>query len=254
MLDNALYVYGIVKSGLNLKFIGNGLNGESVYTVSDGKFSALVHDCEEKPYISENPDKIKELIISHNDILDKAMKNFNGVIPLHFNTIIKKGDNLPVDNLKNWLNNDEERLEKIWDKVKAKKEYGVRIYYEKDKLVQEASNAQEIREIEESQEAKSPGLSYLLQTKAKSKTNEIVLDKINCFKQKFYGDIKKATNDVKINNSRVFIDEEKDLLLSLSVLVEEHEVAEIKKILEKSNGFSFQFAGPFAPYSFVDNE
>ena len=69
-MSNALYIYGIVKNGLNFKYNGIGINGESVYTLKQGDFSALVHDCEEKPYISEDPNKIKELILIHNNILN----------------------------------------------------------------------------------------------------------------------------------------------------------------------------------------
>lgn len=255
MPNNALYVYGIVK-GLDPEWKNIGLNRENVYTINQGKFSALVHDCGEKPYISEDPAKIKELIITHNMILNRAMENFGGVIPLSFNTIIKKGEDSSQDNLKKWLNDNKERLEKKWNKIANKKEYGIRIYYEKSKLIQEASNNIEIKEIEENLQRKSKGLSYLLQQKTKSKTNEIAQKKIIQFKQKFYGDIKKLTDNIKVNISRISIDEEKDLLCSLSILVDRQKISEIKQVLEKktSNGFSFQLAGPFAPYSFVENE
>lgn len=255
MSNNALYVYGIVKSGLNLKYIGKGLYGVNVYTIGEGKFSALVHDCEEKPYNSEDPNKIKELIISHNNILNIGIEDFGGVIPLHFNTIIKNSDNSSRHNLKKWLNADKERLEKIWDKVKGKKEYGIRIYYNKDKLRQKVCDSKEIKEAEVSLEGKGKGLSYLLQEKAKSKINELVQNRINKLKQRFYNNIKKITEDTNLNNSRIFINEEKDLLLSLSVLTDKQQTDKIIKILDKKrNYFSFQLAGPFAPYSFVEDE
>ncbi len=249
---NALYVYGIVKNGFNFKYNGIGINGESVYALKQEEFSALVHDCEEKPYISEDPNKIKELIIVHNDILSKAMENFKGVMPLPFNTIIKGGENSAENNLKKWLDDNKERLERIWDKIENKKEYGIRIYYEKEKLMQQASNSTEIKEIEESTEGKGEGLSYLLKGKAGYKTNEIVQNRINQFKQEFYYEIRLTADDIKANASRISINEEKDLLLGLSILVNEDQVDKIKRILEKHKDFSFQLAGPFAPYSFVE--
>ncbi len=256
MADNALYVYGIIKFGFDFDWKEKGINGKNVYAINHGEFSALVHDCEEKAYTSEDPNKIKELIISHNNILDKAMEVFNGAIPLHFNTIIKKAEASPQLNLKKWLENEKGRLERIWEKVKGKKEYGIRIYYDKDKLMQEVSANEEIRESEENLEGKSMGLKYLLQAKAKSKINEIAQDKINNFKQKFYAGIKAINEETMLNNSRIFIDEEKDLLLSLSVLSDKQQFDRIIKALERKDGkvFSFQIAGPFAPYSFVQNE
>lgn len=256
MPDNALYVYGIVKFGFDLDWREAGIEEKNVYTISESDFSALVHDCEEKPYISEDPNKIKELIIAHNKILDKAMLHFGGVIPLHFNTIIKKGENSSENNLKMWLYNDKERLERIWNMIKGRKEYGIRIYYDKEKLMQEASKKREIEAIEKSIEGKSEGLSYLLKSKAKSMLNEIVQNNINEFKKKIYNDIKMLVNDARVSTSRIFIDEEKDLLLTLSALDSELQTDEIKKMLEGKYGniFSFQVAGPFAPYSFVQNE
>jgi len=221
--------------------------------VGEGNFSALVHDCEEEPYTAEDPNKIKEMIVTHNRILDRTMEDFGGVIPLSFNTIIKKGTNSARFNLIKWLNDDQKRLERIWNEVKGKKEYGIRIYYEKDKLIQEASEHKEVKKIEKNIEGKGQGLSYLLQGKAKSQIQEIFQEKVNKLKQEFYEGVKGITKDLIINPSRISLEEEKDLLLSLSVLIEEKQVSEIKEFLEKkAEDFSFQLAGPFAPYSFVE--
>ena len=255
MPDEALYVYGIVESSFCNEWSEIGLERKEVYTINEGNFSALVHKCKEKAYISKDPKKIKEMILSHNLILDKAMEDFNGVIPMHFNTIIKRGKSSAQSSLRNWINENHENLQRILSRVKGKREYGIRVYCDKGKLIEEVSNSEEIKDIETNREGKGTGLSYLLQSKAKSKINEIVWDRINEFKKKFYDSIEKITNNVKVTNSKVFIEEEKDLLLTLSVLVDELQIGVIKKTLEESgNDFSFQFAGPFAPYSFVEDE
>jgi len=255
MFNNAFYVYGVVKFGVNLELNEEGLTGKDVYLINNGKVSALVHDCEETPYTDKDPEKIKELIIAHNKILDRAMEDFDGVIPLSFNTIIKKGKSSARFNLKKWLSDDKEKLENVWNRVKGKREYGIRVYYEKDKLFQEASANKEIKKIEASIEDKTRGLSYLLQGNVKSKKQEVFQNKVNELKKEFYEKIKGAVEEIVINPSRISLEEEKDSLLSLSVLVEEKKVYQIKEILEKSKekGFSFHLAGPFAPYSFVEN-
>lgn len=253
MPDNVFYVYGVVRSENDSTWQETGIAEKNVYMVGEGNFSALVHDCEEEPYTAEDPNKIKEMIVTHNRILDRTMEDFGGVIPLSFNTIIKKGTNSARFNLIKWLNDDQKRLERIWNEVKGKKEYGIRIYYEKDKLIQEASEHKEVKKIEKNIEGKGQGLSYLLQGKAKSQTQEIFQEKVNKLKQEFYEGVKGITKDLIINPSRISLEEEKDLLLSLSVLIEEKQVSEIKEFLEKkAEDFSFQLAGPFAPYSFVE--
>ena len=57
-----------------------------------------------------------------------------------------------------------------------------------------------------------------------------------------------------INPSRISLEEEKEVLLSLSILLEEKEINKIKEFLEKrGEDFPFNLAGPFAPYSFVES-
>ena len=63
-------------------------------------------------------------------------------------------------------------------------------------------------------------------------------------------------DDIKINVSKISIKEDKDLLLNLSVLIEPARIGGINEFLEgkKNDGFSFQLAGPFPPYSFAEND
>ncbi len=255
MPAKAIYVYGVVRFGHDLDWQGKGIAEKDVYTINEGDFAAVVHDCEEKPYPAEDTMRIKEMILAHNRVLDKAMGKFGGIIPVPFNTIIKNGTNSASFNLKKWLNDEQEKLEMIWSKIKGKKEYGVRIYYEKEKLLREASQHQDIENIKIDSAGKGLGLSYLLQGKAKAKTEEIFREKIKVLKQKFYGEIKKITTETVINPSQISLEEEKEVLLKLSILIAEKQVGEIKEFLGKSEGdFPFHLTGPFAPYSFVENE
>lgn len=255
MLGDALYVYGIIKCEASLGWKGTGIDRKDVYTISEEGFSALVHDCEEKPFSSDDTDKIKSWVIAHDEVLNKAMKEFDGVIPFSFNTIVKKTDRTAEYNLKAWISNDNEILERAWDKVKGKREYGIRIYYEKSVLVQKASAGEEIKKMEESQQGKSEGLKYLLKGRIKSKIGETVQNDINQLKQEFYNVLKGLTEDLKINTPKISINEEKDLLLSMSVLANKQQIKKIKDVLKEKAGksFIFQLSGPFAPYSFVEN-
>lgn len=255
MSGDALYVYGVVKCELDSDWQETGIKGQKVYLICKGNFSALIHDCQEEPYLSENPEEIKQMIIAHNRILDQALEDFGGVIPLSFNTIIKGGNDLPSFRVEKWLSDDQEKLERIWRKIKGKREYGIRVYYAKNKLLEESSKRKEVKKIEDAAEGKGEGLGYLLQEKAKSKVQEIFQNKIGELKQEFYNGIKKITEEIVANPSRISLEEEKDLLLSLSVLIEEKQIEGIKEFLEqkKAENFSYYVAGPFAPYSFVEN-
>lgn len=261
MSKAALYVYGVVRFGVDLNWLDwseKGIAEKDVYIIGERKFGAVVHECEEEPYPTEDPQQIKEMIIAHNRILDQALENFAGMIPVPFNTIIKNGTagtNSARLNLIKWLNDDQEKLETIWNKVKGKKEYGIKIYYDQEKLLQEASEHQDIKNMEKSYAGTGAGLSYLLRSQAQAKTQEIFHEKANKLRQEFYGEIKKITEEVVINPSPLSLEEEKDLLLKLSILIAEQQLGEIKEFLkQRTRDYSYHLAGPFAPYSFVEND
>jgi len=249
MSNNALYIYGIIRTNKNWK--EHGIKESNVFLINKGNFSAIVHRCEEKPYISNNPIEVKNLILAHNRILDKAMEDFDAVIPLSFNTIIKSKEKTAEENLRNWLKDNEEDLQKIWDKINGKKEYGIRIYYEKEKLLNKIKELHKIKQLQQKIQIESTGMAYLLKGKIKDEIDKIAQEQIFEYKQNFYNNIKALVSDITINQSKILLDEEKDLLLSISVLVNKEQIQKIKNYLLNEN-FYFNITGPFAPYSFVN--
>ena len=184
------------------------------------------------------------------------MGRFGGVVPLKFGTVIVgKNGKSASDNLKEWLKEGKERLEKTWELVKGKKEYGIRIYYQKKQLVSELEETGELSAIKRSIGEKSAGVAYLLEGKLKSETAELLRAKVHQFKSAFYERLKGVTDNLVVNKSKLAINGEGDLLLNVSVLVRENEITFIKESLEKyaDDGFSYHLVGPFAPYSFVEN-
>ncbi len=251
MSNNALYIYGIIRTNKNWK--ERGIKESNVFLINEGKFSAIVHRCEEKPYNSANPIEVKDLILAHNRILDKAMEDFGAVIPLSFNTIIKTSEEKTAEeNLRSWLKDNEENLLEIWDKINGKKEYGIRIYYEKEKLLKKIKELHEIKQLQQKSQIESVGVAYLLKGKIKDEIDKIGREQIFEYKQNFYNNIKGLVYDITINQSKILLDEEKDLLVSISILVNKEQIQKVNSYLVNSN-FYFNVAGPFAPYSFVNH-
>ncbi len=252
MSNNALYIYGIIRTNKDWKEYG--IKESNVFLINEGNFSAIAHSCEEKPYNSANTAEIKDLIFAHNRILDKAIENFDAVIPLSFNTIIKTSEEKTAEeNLKSWLKDNEENLLGIWDKILGKKEYGVRIYYEKEKLLKKIKELHEIKQLQQKNQKESVGIAYLLKGKIKDEINKIAQEQIFEYKQNFFNNIKALVSDITINQSKILLDEEKDLLVSISILVNEEQIQKVNNYLVDSN-FYFNIAGPFAPYSFVNHQ
>ena len=256
MPNEALYLYGIVKNAYDIDWAMQGIDGKPVFTLAEGGLSAIAHELGEKPDLPTDVVKVKEQIIAHNEVLSKAMEDFGGVAPLKFGTVIvSKNGKSASDNLKEWLKEGEERLEKVWESIKGKKEYGIRIYYRKKQLVSELEETSELSAIKKGIREKSAGVAYLLKGKLESQTAELLRAKVNRFKEVFYELLKGLTDDVVVNMSKLAINAEDDLLLNVSVLGKEDEITLIRESLEKyaDDGFSYHFVGPFAPYSFVEN-
>ena len=254
MSNNALYLYGIIISH-NKNWKEHGIKRNNIFLINEGKFSAIVHKCDEKPYNSADPVEVRDLILAHNNVLDKAMKDFGAVIPLSFNTIIKtsKSGKTAEENLRNWLKDNEEDLIKKWNKINGKKEYGIRIYYEKEKLLNKIKELHKIKQLQQKIQIESTGIAYLLKGKVKEEVDKIGQKEILEYRQNFYDSTKKLVFDIVINQSKILLDEEKDLLLSISILVNKEQIQKVNNYLVNKN-FYFNVAGPFAPYSFVNSQ
>ncbi len=254
MTDKALYLYGIVKSPLSTDWKTQGIGGTCAFALPEDGMSALVHCMEEKQHLPTEVVRVKEQIIMHNEVLTNAMEAFGGVIPLKFGTLIVcKNGKSANDNLKEWLEQRKEQLESIWELTKGKREYGIRIYYQKKQLASEMEKEVRLRTIKGNIKERSAGIAYLMEAKLKSQAAELVHARENELKNDFYGILKDAAGNVIVNPSKLAVHEKDGLLLNVSVLVEEGEINRIKGCMEKfaDKGFTYDMAGPFAPYSFV---
>lgn len=248
--NNALYVYGIVikENQSNLRFIGLGLEGNWVFLLSEGKLRALVHECKAEPYAPKDSEKIKELVVAHNNILEKAMESFGGVLPFSFNTIIQEKDGQSAaQNLRNWLKKEEKGLEQSWEKVKGMKEYGIRFFYDRKKWIEE------IKAHTNSPSGKSSGINYLLKGKQEYEIKDKVIKKINEKKEEIFDKIKTKVQEIKnVQPKTELMKEKRDLLLCVSVLANEQQFDEAKQFLQGNmDEEDYGCAGPFPPYSFV---
>lgn len=255
--ETFLYIYGIVKNANNADWETHGIAGQKVFLLTGGSLSAIVHSLREEPHLLKDVIKIKEDIIMHNDVLVKAMEDFGGVIPLKFGTLIVGKNGKPAsENLKEWLKEEKERLENVWELTMGKKEYGIRVYYRRKQLVSEAENVSELSALKKAIQKKSQGVAYLLKGKIEMETAELVQIRLNWFKKDIFAALSNVTDNVRVNSSKIAIKEKDDLLLSMSVLVDENELKSTRESLDKSvnNTLYYHIVGPFAPYSFVENE
>jgi hypothetical protein len=113
--------------------------------------------------------------------------------------------------------------------------------------------SQEVIKIKTEMAKKSPGIAYIYKQKLE-KTLKADMEKLSdeWFKD-FYKRISNHVDDIIVEKNRN-LENDRVMLLSLSCLVAKDKVAGLGGELEnidKLEGFSVHFSGPWPPYSFV---
>jgi hypothetical protein len=251
-----LYLYCIADESEAVNFGGIGIDGSEVYTIPFRDLSAVVHDCTAEPYQSDDPEKVKQWVLIHQQVLDGAAEKFGTIIPMGFDTIIcGKGDADPKENMRNWIETDYDTLTSKMVRIRNKAEYGVQIFWETSIMARNVSEkSNEMKALEEEIRAKPKGIAYMYRQKlAELLKSEMVSRADQCF-QEFYEKIKAYTDDIHVEKTKRAEDEGRQMLLNLSCLLPKGQSEKLGEALEEIDnreGFSVRFTGPWPPYSFV---
>lgn len=251
--STGIYLYGIVNARNPDNLGAIGIDNKPVLLVPYNDISAIVHRCTAEPYVTEDMEKAKVWILSHQYVLDLASARYRSVIPITFDTIIKGDEKI----VQNWLKEKHDELKKILLSLNGRAEYGVQIFLEKhyiQKLVEpDVKLSSKINSLQESEE----GVAYLLRKKMERDERAKRDDTIQSFSKDLFKEIKSIVSEVKVEETRRTTDDPwKDMMmvLNLSCLLTEEEVKHLGKLLSKLNqedGVNIRFTGPWPPYSFV---
>ncbi|MCF8129794.1 MAG: GvpL/GvpF family gas vesicle protein [Deltaproteobacteria bacterium] len=251
-----LYLYAIADGADTMDFGGIGLDGSRVYTIAFGDFSAVVHDCKAVAYQSEDRDRVKAWVLTHQKVVDTVLEKFGTVIPMGFDTIISgKGDSDPEGNMGKWIETDSENLASKMAKIRGKAEYGVQIFWETHAMAHDVSEkSAEIKSLQREIQTKPKGIAYMVRQKLEELLkNEMARKADQCF-QEFYEKIKVHTDDLRVEKTKYADDEGRQMLLNLSCLLSKGQSEKLGEALEEIDnreGFSVRYTGPWPPYSFV---
>lgn len=253
--QGGLYVYCIADGGQEAKLGSIGIDGREVYSIPYRDVCAVVHDCPAEPYQSTDPQVVEGWVMAHQRVVDAAWERWDTVLPLGFDTIVKgQGDSGPQKSIGHWLAGEYESLRRKIEAMRGKAEYGVQVFWEPQVVARDiAANSEEIRKLEEETRSKPRGTVYLLRQKVESALRrEMETRASECFRD-FYERIKQHAFDVRLERTRK-VEGDSQMILNLSCLVCRETSSELGKELEgidRMDGFSVRFTGPWPPYSFV---
>jgi len=251
--EQGTYLYCIINSGEETNFGHMGIEDNFVYIVPFNDIGAVIHHCEAKPYKTEDKEKAAEWILTHQYVIDLATKEFGTVIPLTFDTIFKGGDKT----VKQWLLEEHSELKALFEKFEGKAEYAVQIFVENGFVEKGTEENGEIRRLKKEIQSKPEGTAYLLQKKFERKLEVERKALADEYGRNLYSQIRKLVDSLKIDSAERKMPQDwkgKQMILNLACLVRKDNIRNLGNMLGKVNkrdGFSVRFTGPWPPYSFA---
>jgi hypothetical protein len=238
--------------------LGNiGIEHAEVYVVSHKDVAAVVHACQAQPYESKNENEIREWILSHNTVLDKASERFGTVLPFSFDAVVKGDD----DAVKDWLGKGYEKLKQELERLRDKAEYTMQIFCDQNKLMDKIIDEnQDLRELKEKIEKMPKRAAYLLQRKFELQIKDAYTVMRGKLIEEFASKIKEHVEEVKVEKKFSQLPksyQDKKLIAAFSCLVHKEKVKKLGNVLGEINsreGYAVRFTGPWAPFSFVKFE
>ena len=251
-----LYLYCIADGDREASLGNMGIESNEVYTIPFGDLSAIVHNCTAEPYHSDDHDKVKDWVLTHQKVVDAAWEKFGTVIPIGFDTIIQgKEDGDPKKNMKKWIEDDYDNLTSKLAKIQGKAEYGVQIFWETKIMAYKISDdSLEIRQLQEEIRTKPKGIAYMYRQKLEELLKNELANKADQHFQEFYEEIRAYADDLRVEKTKKTEDEGQQMLLNLSCLLPKDQNEKLGEALERIDGregFSVRYTGPWPPYSFV---
>jgi len=252
--DDGVYVYCVARSTAHWLLGPIGLDDKMAYTVPNGDLCCVVHSCDARPYQSDNRQLAEGWVLAHQRVVDAATKAFGTVLPMSFNMIVRDGPGGPAtENLRTWMTERRDGFTPLLDKLAGKAEYGVQIFWDRrlvaDTLVQKDPK---LRKMRHEALNKPKGTAYMLQQKLAKATRAAIERRANRYVEDFYLRVRRCVEEMRIDRPRN-TDNGARMLLRLSCLMKKgsSDLGRALDEIQKMEGISVRFTGPWPPYSFV---
>ena len=251
-IEEAFYVYGIVKGEPPEDRDLAGIEGRRVEAISFGDTTALGHPCPAVPYSASDAEIMIGWIEEHDAVLRKALTTYAAVVPCKFNTMVKLDDRPAGVAVRDWLEELHDELGTLFARVRGRIEYGLRV------LWQPASEPDVAPELPAQDAANAgaplpPGVQYLLQEQLKRHSAESHRQAQADIRARCLTAITPLTDGI-VEQRRDGTEEEDRTVLRCACLVPVEMSASFFDVLERlkmSEHVAVQVTGPWPAYSFV---
>jgi len=244
------YVYCVVECQRRGGFGHIGIEGSEVYAIPYKGLSAVVHDSPLEPYKGDE-ETVKGYVMKHQDVVDAMWGEFGSVLPMTFDMIVKGEDNINA-----WLRENYESFKEKLERFRGRVEVGVQVLWDPEVVGREVAETSEgIRRLRQEMEAKPRGMTYFYMMKIEEILKKEMEARADTLYREFYGRIKEHAEEIHVEKPRK--QKEKQMLMSLSLLIRKDELKPLGQLLGKMKemkemkGLEVRFTGPWPPYSFT---
>ena len=246
MNEKGKYLYCIIKEKKAKEFSVLGLERAKVYSIPEGKLSAVVSDAEIKEYPIS-----RENTLIHQKVIEEMMKVYD-VLPVSFGTVAENEEAVK----KKILRQKKEEILKTLEKIKGKVELNLKaIWLDMSNIFREV-----LKENKEIQSAKKEAstISGIGKTNLAMEVGKMVVSALEEKKERETKEIlkplKKIAEDFKKNKTQL-----DQIIFNTVFLVSKEKEKEFDKrvsfLSEKYDGrIKFFYVGPFPPYNFIKLE
>lgn len=254
-MASGLYIYCVAEGSRSEDLAVKGIGGERVVTLPHQGVIVVAQACE-KPFEGEDVKALSELVLTHQAVIDVAWEKYETVVPFSFGMIIvPKEGRSAEENLKVWVEKEEEVLKQKLHRFKGKAEYGVQISWDPEIIAPRTTrNDPEIRKLEDEVRSRPAGTAYLLNQKLEQLIRRRLEAAADAYFKEFFHGVRGEVEDVRVEKVRKE-EPPRQMLMNLSCLVTKGDTSRLGEVLDKISkidGFSVRFTGPWPPYSFVN--
>jgi hypothetical protein len=237
------YVYCIIQSQESRTFgqIGIGGRGDEVYTIHYGGLAAVVSNT---PLVVYDP--TRENVFAHETINELVMKEFT-VLPMAFGALFRT-----EQDILELMRATYEALHDVFAKMEGKVEYGLKVNWDRDKVIAEIEQEnEEIRNLKEQITSRSTGSTYFARMQLGRLIESALSEQADAYVREVYSVLRDAAVASRANKP---IGDK--MIMNTAFLVERAGEGEfdqrVKEIAAKYEGkLAFKYSGPWPPYNFV---
>jgi hypothetical protein len=236
------YVYCIIKSKEPRTFgpVGIGGRGDEVHTVHYEDLAAVVSNTPIMVY-----DPTRENVLAHEQVNESVMREFT-VLPMAFGALFRTQQDIIE-----LLRGTGDALRDVFTKMEGKVEYGLKVNWDRDRVITELEKAnEEIRNLKDQITSRS-GSTYFARMQLGRLVDGALTEQADAYVREIYAELRNSAVASRANKT---IGDK--MIMNAAFLVErEHEAdfdQKTKEIAARYEGkLSFKYSGPWPPYNFV---